>query len=261
MKSIESGSQDWIFFQVEADRRFGQYAMFLHEFENRQILQWNSPNLARFRHQMRRIEVEIPPLCRGNQTIQETLIFIVMMTSSNGNIFRVTGPLCGDFTGPGEFPTQRPATRSFDVFFDLRLNKRLSKQPWGWWFETPPLSLRRQCNVKYTCSRKWPLIKITPWHMFIYIFVFTFVTVRLNLTESTLVSMVTFSVDAATQKQISLPTIKGLTKDYLCRGSEFFIFFVKLMASTGYLLDLVVTPQKERSRREAWYKLCHHWLR
>ena len=60
-----------------------------------------------------------------------------MMTSSNGNIFRVTGPLCGEFTGPGEFPTQRPVTRSFDVYFDLRLNKRLSKQPWGWWFEMP----------------------------------------------------------------------------------------------------------------------------
>ena len=54
-----------------------------------------------------------------------------MMTSSNGNFFRVTGPLCGEFTGPSEFPTQRPVTRSFDVFFDLRLNKRLSKQPWG----------------------------------------------------------------------------------------------------------------------------------
>ena len=38
---------------------------------------------------------------------------------------------------PGEFPAQRPVTRSFDVFFDLRLNKRLSKQSWGcWWFET-----------------------------------------------------------------------------------------------------------------------------
>ena len=45
-----------------------------------------------------------------------------MMTSSNGNIFRVTGPLCGEFTG------HRPVTQSFDVFFDLCLNKRLSKQ-------------------------------------------------------------------------------------------------------------------------------------
>ena len=69
-----------------------------------------------------------------------------MMTSSNGTIFRVTGPLCGEFTGPGEFSTQRPLTRSFDDFFDLRLNKRLSKQPWGWWFATPSWSLWRQCN-------------------------------------------------------------------------------------------------------------------
>ena len=58
-----------------------------------------------------------------------------MMTSSNGNIFRVTGPLCGEFTDPGEFPAQRPVTRSFDVFFDLRLAKRLCKQSWGWWLE------------------------------------------------------------------------------------------------------------------------------
>ena len=70
-----------------------------------------------------------------------------MMTSSNGNIFRVTGPLCGEFTGPGEFPAQRPVTRSFDVFFDLRLNKRLSKQSRGWWFETPSWSLWRHCNA------------------------------------------------------------------------------------------------------------------
>ena len=54
-----------------------------------------------------------------------------MMTSSDGNIFGVTGPLCGEFTSPGEFHTHMPATRSFDVFFDPRLNKRLSKQPWG----------------------------------------------------------------------------------------------------------------------------------
>ena len=67
-----------------------------------------------------------------------------MMTSFNGNIFRVTGPLCGEFTGPGEVPAQWPVARSFDVFFDLRLNKRLSKQPWGWWFETPTWPLWRQ---------------------------------------------------------------------------------------------------------------------
>ena len=67
-----------------------------------------------------------------------------MMTSSNENIFRVTGHLCGEFTG--EFPTQRPVTRNFDVFFDLRLSKRLSKQWWGWWFETLSRPLWRHRN-------------------------------------------------------------------------------------------------------------------
>ena len=46
----------------------------------------------------------------------------------------------------GEFPAQRPLTRSFDVFFDLRLNERLSKQPSGWWFGMPSCSLWRHCN-------------------------------------------------------------------------------------------------------------------
>ena len=69
-----------------------------------------------------------------------------MVTSPNGNIFRVTGHLCGEFTGPRWIPTQRPVTRSFDVYFDLRPNKRLSKQSWGWWFETPLCPLWRHRN-------------------------------------------------------------------------------------------------------------------
>ena len=52
----------------------------------------------------------------------------------------------GNSPVPGEFRTQRPMTRSFDVFFDLRLNKRLSKQWWGWWFETLSCPLWRHCN-------------------------------------------------------------------------------------------------------------------
>ena len=47
----------------------------------------------------------------------------------------------------GEFPAQRPVTRSFDVFFDLRLIKRLSKHSPGWWFETLSCPLWRHCNV------------------------------------------------------------------------------------------------------------------
>ena len=45
--------------------------------------------------------------------------------------------LCvGNSPVPSEFPAQRTVTRSFHVFFDLRLNKSLSKQSWSWWFET-----------------------------------------------------------------------------------------------------------------------------
>ena len=47
----------------------------------------------------------------------------------------------------GEFPSQRPVAWSFGVVFHLRLNKRLSKQSWGWWFETPSHPLWRHCNV------------------------------------------------------------------------------------------------------------------
>ena len=76
-------------------------------------------------------------------------------TSSNGNIFRVTGPLCGALCAgnspvTGEFPAQRPVTRSFAVFIDRRLSTCLSKQSWGWWFETLSRPLWR--NSAFACG-------------------------------------------------------------------------------------------------------------
>ena len=65
--------------------------------------------------------------CVPLEDISEKQTQSFIMTSSNGNVFRVTGHLCGEFPVPGESPTQRPVTRSFDVFFDLRLYRRLSK--------------------------------------------------------------------------------------------------------------------------------------
>ena len=58
----------------------------------------------------------------------------------------------------GDFPAQRPVTRSFDVFFGLRLNKRLSKRSRRQWFEMPSWSLWRHCNQfisshQYSVSR------------------------------------------------------------------------------------------------------------
>ena len=52
----------------------------------------------------------------------------------------------GIHRSPVNSPQRPVTTRSFDVFFNLRLNKRLSKQGQGWWFETPSHPLWRHCN-------------------------------------------------------------------------------------------------------------------
>ena len=96
------------------------------------------------------------PFCQPSSWWLDTMIHVtfwvdvwwfIIMTSPNGNIFRVTGPLWGEFTGHRWIPLQRPVTQSFDVFFDLRLNKQLSKQSRRRWFETPSLSLWYHYNV------------------------------------------------------------------------------------------------------------------
>ena len=67
----------------------------------------------------------------------------------------------------GEFPTQRPVTRSFDFFFEMRLNKQLSKLSWGWCFETPSCSFWSHCNdVAYiiAVTLRTSITIITPSH-------------------------------------------------------------------------------------------------
>ena len=67
-------------------------------------------------------------LCRGSP---------VIMTSSNGNIFRVTGHLYGEFTGRWWIPHTKASDAKLWCFLWSVLNKRLSEQWQGWWFETP----------------------------------------------------------------------------------------------------------------------------
>ena len=62
--------------------------------------------------------------------------------------FSVLLAICvGNSLFTGEFPAQKPVTRGFYVFLDLRLNKRLSKQWWRWWFEVPSGPLWCHCNA------------------------------------------------------------------------------------------------------------------
>ena len=85
-------------------------------------------------------------------------LLVFMMTSLNGNIFCGTGPLCGEFTGHWWFPLTKASDADLWCFFYLRPNKRLSKQSWGWWFETPARSLWRHCiNVKSNECVSWRL--------------------------------------------------------------------------------------------------------
>ena len=65
----------------------------------------------------------------------------------------------------GKLPAQRPVTRSFGVFFDLCVNKLLSKRSRVWWFETPQCPLWRHCKDKEPVHRngtrrasKWSVI-------------------------------------------------------------------------------------------------------
>ena len=81
----------------------------------------------------------------------------------------------GNLLATGEFPSQRLMTRSFDVFFDMCLNKQLSKQSWGWWFEMPSCSLWCYCNEtgkfhslganqKWNSAEKWLYLHV-PIHL------------------------------------------------------------------------------------------------
>ena len=108
---------------------------------------WTSKKAARNRICPRRLSIH----SNDQHTIEKTCMSAVwkkshvkyclqslnIMTPSNGNIFRVTGHLCGEFTRHRWIPHTKAVARSFDVFFDLRLIKWLSKQSRGWKFDTP----------------------------------------------------------------------------------------------------------------------------
>ena len=86
----------------------------------------------------------------------------------------------GNSPVPGEFPAQRPVTRSFDVFFDLRLNKRLSKQSWSWYFETLSCPLWHQCNESlfyFTYSTEYVVSKSSYGTSSVVDYIFSLITI------------------------------------------------------------------------------------
>ena len=68
------------------------------------------------------------------------LCSVYMMTSLNGNFFRVTGHLRGEFTGIRWIPR----TKAIDA--EVWCFLWSTPEWWGWWFETLSGPLWRHCN-------------------------------------------------------------------------------------------------------------------
>ena len=75
-----------------------------------------------------------------------------MMTSSNENIFRVTGHLCGEFTGLRRIPRTKASDAELWYFLWCA---RLSKHSRGWSFETLSHQLWRHRNVIKSMQLIW----------------------------------------------------------------------------------------------------------
>ena len=86
-------------------------------------------------------------------TTSQPLYKMVQHRRHQMETFSVLLALCqGNPPVIGGFPSQRPVTRSFDIFFDMHLNKRLSKQSGRRWFETPYCLLWRRCKAISTST-------------------------------------------------------------------------------------------------------------
>ena len=90
-------------------------------------------------------------------------------------------PFVREFSSLQWISPQRPVMQSFDVFFDLILSKRLSKQWWGWWFETPSIPLWRHCNGFHVFQNIFSATRVL-WYIIYYV-----VSFQVSLTVDNLV--------------------------------------------------------------------------
>ena len=112
-----------------------------------------------------------------NTSNQETYAYFLQLTSNTEShddvikwIFSALLALCaGNSPVPGEFPAQRPVTRSFDVFFDLRLNKRLSKQSRGWCLRRHRVHYDVIVMLQVDCDYQSPELEIETRNQYLWI--------------------------------------------------------------------------------------------
>ena len=85
---------------------------------------------------------------------------LIMMTSSNGNLFRVTGHLCGEFTGHWWNPHAKASDAKL-----WSVPEWTGKQSWGWWFETQSRPLWRHSNKWHLSVWSPPPLRLIDWHL------------------------------------------------------------------------------------------------
>ena len=101
-----------------------------HRFVTRSLINWDHTYMTRDNAHKMAIALSITAtrVLRNKEHIiskhdsrKSVLTGLMMMTSSNGNIFRVTGHLCGEFTGHRWIPLTKASDGELWCFFDLRL--------------------------------------------------------------------------------------------------------------------------------------------
>ena len=135
MTPFQNGSKDLAAFQILVYCGycyFVLYALLICQSEAK-ILLFNTCSLLACvskKYYLLMKKISIIKITRSSNSVALIMVnplqktpLIFMMTSSNGNIFRVTDLLCGEFTGQRWIPHTKANDTELYVFFDLRLNK------------------------------------------------------------------------------------------------------------------------------------------
>ena len=145
--------------------------------------------------------------------------------------------------------SQRPVTRSFDVFFDLCPNKPLSKQAWGWRFETLSFSLWRHCNVCITLQhiRMWSEYSMLAWFWLNIFYILLCITTTQTKIQQSLNKIILCYVLWCSK---SFPGAQG-------RNSRLMLLHI-FCGDTRYLSKIVAVIQSSEVTCQCWNLAC--WL-
>ena len=101
--------------------------------------------------------------------IKRSLLRLISQTtisSSNGNIFRVTGLFCGAFTGHRWIPRTKVSDAELWRFLWSDPGWKVEKQSWGWWFETPTLQSYVGICIIYCLVCYKHVCRLAAWWIF-----------------------------------------------------------------------------------------------